>query len=156
MCSAHSTPACRDVWLWLRKLVVITGLLWAALFGALQWVQPTSRRACNMPYVMLSLALNWMMLVLFITGCLLSNSCQPVFLLEACSRNMLWLFLLANVMTGAINMTINSLLVSTGHAIGVVCAYMFTICCVACAMHSNNLRFDMTYMSFKSTVKEGA
>ncbi|KAL3149079.1 hypothetical protein ABBQ32_001922 [Trebouxia sp. C0010 RCD-2024] len=33
----------RYVWLWFRKLLAIIALLWAALSGALQWVQPVSK-----------------------------------------------------------------------------------------------------------------
>lgn len=69
---------------------------------------------------------------------------------------MLLLFLLANVMTGTVNMTINSMLTSTGHAMSIVCAYMFIICSVACAMHSNKMYLNMTYKCVKSTVKETA
>lgn len=150
--------ACRHVWLWFRKLLIITGLLWAALLGALQWVQPTSRRACNMPYVLLSLTLNWMMLLLFVCGSMLSGCCKALPLLDACSQNMLFLFLLANVLTGLVNMTINSLLISDGHAIGIVSAYMLLICCVACLVHNKKVRniISMTNKCSRSTVKKEA
>ena len=148
--------ACRHVWLWFKKLFVITGLLWAALLGALQWVQPTSRRACNMPYVLLSLTLNWMMLLLFVCGSILSGRCESLPLLDACSQNMLFLFLLANVMTGLVNMTMNSLLISDGHAIGIVSAYILMICCVACLLHSKKVHINMTNKCTRSTVKKEA
>lgn len=105
-----------------------------------------------MPYVLLSLTLNWMMLLLFVCGSILSGCCKPLLLLDSCSQNMLFLFLLANVMTGLVNMKINSLLISNGHAIGIVSAYMFMICCVAGLLHSNKVHISMIKKCDKSSV----
>lgn len=105
-----------------------------------------------MPYVLLSLTLNWMMLLLFVFGSILSGCCKPLLLLDACSQNMLFLFLLANVLTGLVNIKINSLLISNGHAKGIVSAYMFMICCVACLLHSNKVHINMIKNGDKSSV----
>ena len=109
-----------------------------------------------MPYVLLSLTLNWMMLLLFVCGSMFSGCCKSLPLLEACSQNMLFLFLLANVMTGLVNMTINSLLISNGRAIGIVSAYMFMVCSAACQLHSNKVHVNITKRCAKSVVKSEA
>ncbi len=124
-------------------MFAIAGALWSVLFLVLQWVQPVSRRACNMSYVVLSLSLNWMMLVLFICGSMFSISTAPLTLLTAYSDNMLPLFLLANVLTGAVNMMVNSLTVLDQQAIGIVCIYMFLVCCVATVLRSNSVQFKL-------------
>ena len=97
-----------------------------------------------MPYVLLSLSLNWMMVILFAGGSTISSQSNPLLLLEACSQSMLPLFLLANLMTGCVNLTVNSLLVPNGHAIVIVSGYMLTVCCVACMLHSRSIHVNLT------------
>ena len=136
--------SCRDVWHWFKMFIAINAVLWLVLLAAIQWVQPVSRRACNMPYVLLSLAMNWMMVVLFAAGSALSSDCRPLLLLDRCSQNMLPLFLLANVLTGFVNMTMNSLLVTDGRAIGIVSVYMLVICCMASILHRHHVHLKIT------------
>lgn len=109
----------------------------------MRWVQPVSRRACNLPYVIWSLSLNWTMLVLFVCGSVLSRASAPLDVLAACSSNMLPLFLLSNLMTGAVNMAINSLVVPDLQATGIVCTYMVLVCCIALCLHSNNVQLKL-------------
>ena len=147
MCAAvridERFSCCRQAWLWLGKLFFIGGVLWATLFGVLHWVQPVSRRACNMSYVVLSLSLNWMMLVLFIGGSMLSMSRAPLNLLAACSSNMLLLFLASNVLTGGVNIMVNSLLIPDWQAIGIVSVYMCLVCCIALILHSSRVQLRL-------------
>lgn len=111
------------------------------LLTAVHTVQPVSRRACNMSYVLLSLSMNWMMLVLFVLGSLLSNTAAPLALLAVCSQQMLPLFLLANVLTGAVNVSWNLLSIPVKQALCVVCVYMGLICCAASLLGASKLRF---------------
>jgi phosphatidylinositol glycan class W len=122
---------------------MVAAVLWGTLFIVLHWVQPVSRRACNLPYVVWSLTLNWTMLVLFVCGSLLSRVSAPLDLMSACSSNMLPLFLLANLITGAVNLMLDSLLVPNMQAIGIVCFYMVLVCCIAFALHSNNIQLKV-------------
>ena len=108
--------------------------------GMLQWVQPVSRRACNASYIVWSLALNWTMLLLFLTGEVFSASNGPLALLAACSSNMLPVFLLSNVLTGAVNMLLDTLVMPDRHAQGIVCVYMFLVCGIAFVLHVHNTK----------------
>ena len=130
---------CRHTLAWLTQLLMISLLLWISLFLSLNWVQPVSRRACNMSYVLWALALNWTMLVTFLIGGMLSGSVEAPVLLSAFSHNMLPLFLLANLMTGAVNICIDSLSMSNSYARAVVSIYMSLMCLLAYALYSRGI-----------------
>ena len=140
---------CRQAWLWVLKLLVIAAILWTAFLAVLKGVQPVSRRACNMSYVLLSLSTNWMMLLLFLFGSLVSLTVDPLDLLAACSQNMLPLFLVANLLTGAVNLSVNSLTVPDNRAVCIVCAYMGLLCWIANVLSVSKLQIRL----FPSTSK---
>lgn len=96
------------------------------------------------------------MLVLFICGSLLSGVSAPLDLMSACSSNMLPLFLLANLMTGAVNLMLDSLLVQDMQAILIVCLYMVLVCCVAFGLHSNNIQLKLGSKQASSNVTKYA
>ncbi len=96
------------------------------------------------------------MLVLFVCGSLLSRVGAPLELMSACSSNMLPLFLLANLMTGAVNLMLDSLLVPDMQAIGIVCLYMVLVCCVAFGLHSNNIQLKLGSKQASSNVTKDA
>ena len=57
---------------------------------------------------------------------------QPVpRLLQAVNAKMLPIFLAANVLTGVINLSLNTLSISNWAARGVVACYMLCLCCLA-------------------------
>ena len=135
--------ACRQAWLWFGKLIGIAAVLWVSLGAVQSWVQPVSRRACNMSYVLLSLAMNWTLLLLFLLSSVLSHTVLPLELLAACSWNMLPLFLLANILTGAINLSINSLTVSDVQALCIVSIYTVSVCCAAKLLWAKKLQIKL-------------
>lgn len=54
-------------------------------------------------------------------------------LLDAANRYMLPLFLLANLLTGAVNLGVDTLAVGDWRARGIVAAYTLVLCCAASA-----------------------
>ena len=124
----------------MTQLAFIAALLWASLVLSIKWVQPVSRRACNMTYVLWALSLNWTMLVTFVLGSVVSGTLTAPVLLSAFSHNMLPLFLSSNLMTGAVNMSIDSLSVSDGYARLIVSVYITLICLVAHVMYNRDTR----------------
>ena len=74
--------------------------------------------------------------VLLVLGICLASSLlcpgpTPV-LLRALNRHLLGAFLLANVLTGAVNLTLPTMHASAPFALAVLCAYMVAVCAAAC------------------------
>lgn len=78
-------------------------------------------------------------MLVFLVGEMLSASLTAAPLLTACSQNMLPLFLLSNLMTGAVNMSINSLLVPNAFARIIVSVYMFLVCWSANLLYTRGI-----------------
>ncbi|KDQ09526.1 hypothetical protein BOTBODRAFT_117080 [Botryobasidium botryosum FD-172 SS1] len=132
-------------------------VVWWSLLGAVTLVMghnAVSRRLANLPYVLWVVAFN----TLFLLGYLLVDNAfspppylphfshlppinttlmleEPVrtapVLLEAINLNALPLFLLANVMTGVINMSMQTMYASKALALSVIGAYVGVMCAVA-------------------------
>lgn len=102
------------------RLAGLSALAWAAL-GLVQWATPlqVSRRACNLCYILWSLALNSSALA----ACMWLQPPATPTLLDALSRHQLIVFLVANLLTGAVNMAVNTLAVGDAAARAVVAAY---------------------------------
>lgn len=110
------------------KIVSLDTGLWLLLWLA-ERLQPVSRRACNAAYCLwvlatgvLALGLSWLHL------CLLPPGGAPPGVLVALSRHMLPAFLGANVLTGAVNMAVDTMKVSDAHARAAVTAYALVLC----------------------------
>lgn len=102
-------------------LGVAAVLCWA-LFAIAVVLQPVSRRACNAAYVLWMLALNAQCLALFAAADALAPGPPPL-LLAALAQQMLPGFLLANVLTGGVNMSMDTLRTGDWTARGIVGAY---------------------------------
>lgn len=99
---------------------------YAPLFGG-----TVSRRACNLGYIVWTLALNSSALALcrWLWDATGHNSHQG--LLSACSAAQMLVFLVANVLTGLVNMMVDTLAVSDWPARALVCAYGMLVAAVA-------------------------
>ncbi|KAF3788523.1 Uncharacterized protein EJ110_NYTH07899 [Nymphaea thermarum] len=90
-----------------------------------KYVENVSRRMCNLAYVTLVLAQNFQVLaILMLSDVLRSNL---LLLEEAFDQNLLAAFLLANILTGLINLTIDTLFVSSAMALGVLLLYSMSL-----------------------------
>lgn len=116
---------------------------------------PVSRRLANMPYVLWIVAFNNSQLFLF---CLLETVFFPEVhkatdkateqqrskfatsrIMQAFNKNGLALFLLANLLTGAVNLGMNTLDATTGVAMAVLISYAITVTGVALGLHHWNI-----------------
>ncbi|CAN6486693.1 unnamed protein product [Victoria cruziana] len=90
-----------------------------------KYVENVSRRTCNLAYVTLVLAQNFQVLAIL----MLSDVLRPnqLVLEEAFDQNLLAAFLLANILTGLINLTIDTLFVSSAVALGVLLLYSMSL-----------------------------
>jgi len=108
----------------LREWMGISGLLWTMLGFLLKVCGlEVSRRLANLPFCIWSLAvaISWLTAALALDIFLRP---QLSIIAEAVSRNQLPFFLLANLLTGAINLAMQTLLASTLTAVLILTAYM--------------------------------
>ena len=153
-----------------RKSVLISlglqTLVWTTLFAfnstyamGLGANIPVSRRLANMPYVLWVSAFNNAQLFLF---CLLESAFFPSIyretgkdgelerisfatsrIMTAFNKNGLALFLVANLLTGAVNLSVPTLDVTTAHAMAVLIAYVAIITGVALALDRANIKLSL-------------
>ncbi|WIA18598.1 hypothetical protein OEZ85_010038 [Tetradesmus obliquus] len=186
----------RVVWSWVGRLLLADCAVWLALLAAETWLEPVSRRSCNLAYVLWVTAQCMTWLLLCLMGDLLtsglaggassspaspiissrmaargssstaepaagaaallatapgsaaaaagnssssssgSSSGGPMRLMLAWNRNMLALFLAANLLTGAVNLSINTLAVGRWGARSIVGLYMLVLCGLAVLLDS--------------------
>ena len=108
------------------------GALWGAVLCLEAYIEPVSRRSANAGYVALSLAFGLSSLALHaLLGCASDVPTGTAPLLEAINRRGLSLFLLANVLTGAVNLGFDTLHAGTGSAVGIVGVYLAFLCLFA-------------------------
>ncbi|GMI15249.1 hypothetical protein TrVE_jg254 [Triparma verrucosa] len=97
-----------------------------------------SRRTTNAAYVAWAIAVN-ASLLLGLAAIVRPNE-QSVMIFEAINRNGLVVFLIANLLTGAVNLSIDTLAVGNLTAIKIVAGYMGLVCGVAMVLD----KFDLT------------
>jgi phosphatidylinositol glycan class W len=117
---------------------------------------PVSRRLANMPYVLWVSAFNNAQLFVF---CLIETFCFPAVhrtttqgseservdfatsrIMSAFNKNSLAIFLLANLLTGAVNLSISTIDANTAQAMAVLIGYASIITGVALALHHTNIK----------------
>lgn len=121
-----------------QNLVVSTLLLWVVhlVFTVLLQV-PTSRRTTNLPFILWALAHNMTILSLIeyvTTSFTLANDNKPPTIpciLNAVNRNGLAVFLVSNILTGLVNLTVDTLHASNGKAMGILSMYLAAVCGIA-------------------------
>lgn len=115
----------------MRKMAVSSITLWLAWLAATT-VQPTSRRLVNIPYVSLILALTMTILfMLYVSDMLTGGPSIPVLTLQYLSKHSLLVFLAANVLTGVVNMSMQTIYASRTVAYVVLLLYSVAVTCVA-------------------------
>ncbi|KAK1421455.1 hypothetical protein QVD17_23799 [Tagetes erecta] len=116
---------------WTRtKIWILFIFFWCLTLILDRFVERPSRRMCNVTYVTFVLATNLEML-----GILMLSDYIPggkLSLLEqAINRNLLAFFIAANLLTGVVNLSINTLFVSPLTAMLILIAYGLIICAAA-------------------------
>lgn len=137
------------------KLAIVSLLLWKITFICRDMFG-VSRRLANMGYVVWVLSIGTTMTVLYILLEIFYHylvfdrlkstddnqeqiSCVPV-ILKAIEYNGLTFFLAANIFTGLINMTFQTLLVGSGGAVFLLTVYMFVLVAISLFLYANNIR----------------
>lgn len=113
-----------------------------AVMGALHnWIQPVSRRMANGGYICLSVGLTCFFLAAFMLVQAAAVLVPPMRskLVDAVNRNALLTFLVANLLTGAVNLSIDTLHTPNSKAFLILSGYMFLVCWVSVAWDSRPL-----------------
>lgn len=120
-------PQLRLLW----QLGLASAALWAAYWIAAQ-LQPVSRCACNAAYVLWLLALNAQTVAAFLAADLALPGPTP-FVFSSVNAAMLPVFLAGNLLTGLVNMAVNTLAASDAVARAIVATYTALLCAGAVA-----------------------
>lgn len=110
-------PGLRALGLWGCPILLLLFVALALLIACRKYIDPVSRRSCNATYIV------WMICItLFIITCAsISEICgNTSTLMSAFGTSMLWVFLFANLATGAVNFSVNTLEVSDNAARGIL------------------------------------
>ena len=124
-------PSSQVRWGQQRKVLALIAAIWTTFWAVNSWIEPVSRRACNAAYILWMLGLNAQSLALLsmATGALPTQPLPP--LLQAVNDTMLPTFLIANVLTGAVNIVIDTMKVNNWIARIIVVVYMMIVCIAA-------------------------
>lgn len=115
---------------WARTRVwLLSVLFWVLTVLINAHVDRVSRRMCNLAYATMVLAVNLQVLGILMLSDFIPGSKTSV-LEQACNRNLLATFLLANVLTGLVNLSMDTLSASPITALSILIAYAFTTCVV--------------------------
>ncbi|KAI9226038.1 MAG: GWT1-domain-containing protein [Piptocephalis tieghemiana] len=122
-------------------------LLWSCLYFALHSLDlPVSRRMANLPYVLWVVAFNLTFVLGFCLtemGPFSTTSLKDVSpeLLSAVNQNSLFIFLLANILTGTVNTLVWTLYVPEAQAMLILSLYMGLVSLVALVLYRHHIRW---------------
>ncbi|XP_028125113.1 uncharacterized protein At4g17910-like isoform X3 [Camellia sinensis] len=112
---------------WARiRVWILSFLFWLLAMLLDRNVERVSRRTCNMAYVTFVLAQNLQVLAILMLSYYIPGHKISV-LEEAFNRNQLASFLLANLLTGLVNLFVDTLFASSFSALAILVVYMFIL-----------------------------
>jgi len=113
---------------WVRDAVSMTGALWALTVCLHDNLELASRRAANAAYIAWILAYNMQVIVAFtVLRRLDGRQTTASRVVTSVSRNQLFVFLLSNILTGGVNLAMDTTRASTSTAWFVMSAYLATV-----------------------------
>jgi len=130
---------------WIGGWTLCDLLLWAALVWVEAHIDPVSRRLCNLAFILWVCAFcGALLLPLLLAQALLPTTFCPS-LPAAFNRNMLPLFLVANLLTGVVNLSMNTLSISDPLALGVISVYATIVCCLAAGLDVWDIKIGLSH-----------
>jgi phosphatidylinositol glycan class W len=108
------------------RVLILSLLFWIITVLLDRHVERVSRRMCNLTYVTMVIALNLQVLSILMLSDYIPGSKTSI-LEEAFNRNLLGAFLLANVLTGLVNFSVDTLSASSVTALFVLVLYASTL-----------------------------
>lgn len=125
----HSTASWARTRAWCLAL-----LFWVLTVFLDRYFERISRRTCNLAYVTFLIASNIQALAIIMLSDYIPGSKISV-LEEAFNVNMLAVFLVANLLTGFVNLSMNTLSVTTGTALGILIVYGLIVSLITGIIH---------------------
>ncbi|CAD6211353.1 unnamed protein product [Miscanthus lutarioriparius] len=121
------------------QIWVLAASFWILAIIFDSYIERVSRRMCNFAYVMLVFGQNFQVLsILTLAG--FASYKKNLVLEDAFNQNMLGSFLLANILTGLVNLSVNTLSASSFTAFMILSVYTFTLCMVTGLAHFCGVR----------------
>ncbi|KYR01579.1 phosphatidylinositol glycan [Tieghemostelium lacteum] len=123
-------------------------LLLSVVFGCLLYqvemrIDRISRRMANLPYVLAILTINLFNFALNIIVTLISGYQNPSVIAKSINRNQLFIFLLGNILTGLINISMKTIYADTETSMTVITGYTLFLCLVALVLDKKNLTLKL-------------
>ncbi|KAF7014125.1 hypothetical protein CFC21_028147 [Triticum aestivum] len=112
------------------KVWVLAASFWILAIILDSYVERVSRRMCNFAYVMLVFGQNFQVISILTLAGSISHD-KNLVLEEAFNQNMLGVFIVANILTGLVNLSVDTLSASPLAAFMILVAYTFTLCMLA-------------------------
>ncbi|KAL3668389.1 hypothetical protein V7S43_006478 [Phytophthora oleae] len=129
---------------WLAiTLVVIAVFLWLSTFLAVRLVARPSRRMLNLSYLLWVLAESLTLLALYSGIQTVSMLPRVPLLYQGINHNQLFVFIVANLMTGAVNLSMHTINTSPDVASGVLLLYMLAVCVLASLLQHVHIRIKL-------------
>lgn len=119
------------------------GVLYALVYVCDHYIQTPSRRMANLGYVLWVFAVMMSILASHLLSSLVVFPFPPGLIAPAVSSNYLPFFLVCNVLTGVVNLTIDTLSVGDSAALLVLVVYMATSTGLAVRLYSRKHVFDV-------------
>nr|XP_018624383.1 uncharacterized protein At4g17910-like isoform X2 [Nicotiana tomentosiformis] len=125
---------------WARiRVWILCLLLWLLTVFLDMHVERVSRRMCNLAYVTVVLAMNLQVFAVLTLADYVPGY-KVAALIEVFDRNLLGSFLLANVLTGLVNLSIDTLFVSPFTALAILVGYAYILSIAAAVAHVCGIR----------------
>ncbi|XP_062215474.1 uncharacterized protein At4g17910 isoform X1 [Phragmites australis] len=121
------------------KIWVLAASFWFLAIILDGYIERVSRRMCNFAYVMLVFAQNFQVLSILTLAGFVSYE-KNLVLEDAFNQNMLGSFLLANILTGLVNLSVDTLSASSLTSFMILSVYTFTLCMIAGLAHFCGVR----------------
>ncbi|KAE9014571.1 hypothetical protein PF011_g7983 [Phytophthora fragariae] len=129
---------------WLTiTLFIVAALLWATTFLSVRLVARPSRRMLNLSYLLWVMAQSITLLALY---CAIQTVCmlpRVPLLFQGINHNQLFVFIVANLMTGAVNLSMHTINTSAAVASAVLLLYMLAVCMLASVLQHAHIRVKL-------------
>jgi len=122
-----------------RQLLTLSCSAWSMWWLSSVLVQPASRRLANLSFVFFCLSLFGTLLLLIFLAESVGPRASPAASLEYCNSSQLPVFILANLLTGAINLLLPTLFVAPAPAMLILTAYTACVLGVAWLLGSRRV-----------------
>eukprot|EP01084_Bolivina_argentea_P007738 14527_1 len=142
-CVSNDMKTKRNVLMLILKLIVVEFVIILVCYLMNSYVENVSRRLTNVGYILYALGVFLWTMILFLVPSLVLFHRNDSVLLQAVNSNQLFIFLLANMLTGVINLSFSTLFATPFVSYTIIVCYMFVICVVSYIFHLKNVKIKL-------------